>query len=179
MGEEQCRTLAASLKRAMRDINLPPPEVIVTSPLARALETTQLGVAHLFPSVRTIVLEGLREQLTGKDKNKRHTKEWIEQTFPAFDTAKVDADDLLGSTYASSKEPDEDLWQRVRSAFQYVFENFPDALVIALMSHCYVEKIIQCEITGYDIPEKDRKNKIEFFVGETGRYAIIVKGRRK
>ena len=91
----------------------------------------------------------------------------------------VDADDVLGSTYASSKESDEGLWPRVRGAFQYVFENFPDALVVALMSHCYVVKTIRREITGYDIPEKDRKNKIEFFVRETGMDAIIVRGRRK
>ena len=163
----------------MRDENIPPPEVIVTSPLTRAIETTQQGVAPVFPSVRIVVLEDLREQLNSAEKNKRHQKEWIEQKFPAFDIANVSTDNLLESTHANTKELYEDLWSRVQGALQHIFENFPDALVIALMSHCYVLQTIQREITGHDIPEKDRKDKVEFFVGETGTYAIIVKAERK
>ena len=163
----------------MRDTRLPPPEAIVTSPLARALETTMLGVAPLFPSVCPIVLESLREQLNSAEKNKRHGKKWIMQRFPAFNTTNVDAGNSLESVYANIKEPYEDLWSRVKGAFQYIFETFPDALVIALMSHCHVVKTIQREITGYDIPEEDRTGKVEFFVGEVGMYATIVKGENR
>ena len=163
----------------MQDTSLPPPDAIVTSPLTRAVETTMLGVAPLFPSLCPVVLESLREQLNGAEKNKRRGKEWIERRFSAFDTTTVDAESSLESTYANIKEPYEDLWPRVKAAFQYIFETFPDALVVALMSHCHVMKAIQREITGYDIPEKDRTDKVEFFVGETGIYATIVKGENR
>ena len=135
----------------MQDTNLPPPDLIVTSPLSRALQTAQSGVMPPFLSIRPIVLESLREQLNGAEKNKRHGKEWIEQNFPTFDTANVSANNPLESTYANSKELYEDLWTRVKGALQYVFENFLDALVVALISHCHVLQTIQREITGYEI----------------------------
>lgn len=163
----------------MQDTSLPPPDAIVTSPLTRAMETTMLALAPLFPSIRPVVLESLREQLNGAEKNKRRGKEWIEHRFPAFDTTNVDAENPLETTYADIKEPYEDLWPRVKGAFQYIFEAFPDGLVIALVSHCYVMKAIQREITGYDIPEEDRTDKVQFFVGEVGVYAITVKGENR
>jgi broad specificity phosphatase PhoE len=169
--------LAVKLDHAMRTTSLPPPEVIVTSPLARALETTQLGVKPLF-SIRPIVLEGLRENLNGTEKNNRHNKGWIGQNFAAFDTENVDADDCLGSEYAKSVEPYNDMWRRVEGAFTYIFENFRDALVVALMSHCYVVQTIQREITGWDVHKEERRDKVEFFLGDTGAYAIVVKGVR-
>ena len=178
-GEQECVQLATNLDRAIRTTRLEPPEVIVTSPLARALETTQRGVAPLFPSIPTIVLEDLRERVNGTKTHERHKKEWIEQKFAAFNTENVDPDDRLGSTYAKSVEKYEDLWQRVKGVFVYIFENFENTLVIALMSHCYVEQTIQREITGCDVREEERRDKVEFRVGDTGAYAIVVKGVRK
>ena len=178
-GHQQCLELAARLSLAMRDTKLPSPEAIVTSPLTRAMETTKLGLAPLFPSIRPIIHESLREQLNGVEKNKRHVKKCISQRYPVFDTTNVDACNTLETVYADIKEPYQDLWQRVKGAFQYIFETFPEALVIALISHCYVVKTIQREITGYDIADEERRGKVEFFVGEGGIYAIIVKGERE
>ena len=157
-------------------MGIPPPEVIVTSPLARALETTQRGVMALAPSALPTVLEGLRENLNGKRKNERHDKRWIQQRFPGFQTENVDADDSLGSKYTGSDEPYEHLWRRVKESFGYIFENFPDALVIALMSHCHVIQTIQREVTGFDLREEEWRDKFEFFVGDAGVYTIAVKG---
>jgi broad specificity phosphatase PhoE len=180
LGKDQCRQLAANFSRAMRTLSLPPPDVIVTSPLARALETTNLGLAPLFPSVRPIVLEGLREGLTGTGKNQRHGKPWIERNFPAFDVQHVDGSNQLERVYDSPvrKESYEALWQRVKGALAHVFENHRGATVVLLMSHCYVEQTIQREITGWDVPEEERTEAVEFFVGEARGYAIIVKGTR-
>ena len=157
-------------------MGIPRPEVIVTSPLARALETTQRGVVALAPSALPTVLEGLRENLNGKRRNERHDKRWIQQRFTGFQTENVDANDSLGLKYVESDEPYEHLWQRVNESFGYIFENFPDALVVALMSHCHVIQTIQREITGFDLKEEERKDKFEFFVGDAGVYAIAVKG---
>jgi broad specificity phosphatase PhoE len=164
----------------MRTVSLPPPEVVVTCPLARALETTKLGVAPLFPSVRPIVLENLREGLTGTGKNQRHDKTWIKQNFATFDVDHVDESDQLEAIYNSSdrSETYERLWQRVQSALAYVFENHGGASVVLLMSHCYVEQTIQREITGWGVPKEERREAVEFFVGEARGYAIIVKGTR-
>ena len=157
-------------------MGIPRPEVIVTSPLARALETTQRGLMALAPSALPTVLEGLRENLNGKRKNERHDKRWIQQHFTDFQTENVDATDSLGSKYAGSDEPYEHLWRRVKESFGYIFEHFPDALVVALMSHCQVIQTIQREITGFDLKEEERRDKFEFFVGDAGVYAIVVKG---
>ena len=51
-------------------------------------------------------------------------------------------------------------------------------MVVALVTHCHVMQTIQREITGYDVPEAERRDKVEFFLGEAGVYAIIVKGER-
>ena len=162
----------------MRRTSLPRPEVIMTSPLTRALETTKLGVACLNPTIRPIVHEGFRERLDDKQKNKRSRKDWIKRNFADFDTENVDADDSLGSKYAKSREPDELRWLRVKASFANLFENFPDALVVALMSHCHVIQTIQREITGFDLKEDERTDKVEFYLGDTGVYAVIVKGER-
>ena len=164
----------------MRDTQLPSPELIVTSPLTRAMETTKLSLTPLFPSLHPIIHENLREQLNGVEKNKRHVKKCISQRYPFFDTSNVDADNTLETIYANTKEPYQDLWQRVKGVFEYIFETFPEeALVIALISHCYVVKTIQREITGYDIREEERTGAVEFFIGEGGIYAIIVKGEKR
>ena len=160
----------------MKTMSLPRPEVIVTSPLARALETTKLGVACLDPTIRPIALEGFRERLDDKQKNKRHHKDFIGRNFAEFDTENVDANDSLGSKYAKYHEPDELLWLRVNGSFAYVFENHADALVVALMSHCYVIQTIQRKITGFDLEEEERTDKVEFYLGDAGAYAMIVKG---
>ena len=47
-------------------------------------------------------------------------------------------------------------------------------MFIALVSHGYVIKAIQREITIYDIAEEDWMDKVEFFVVETGIYSITV-----
>ncbi|KAI2621819.1 histidine phosphatase superfamily [Hypoxylon sp. NC1633] len=177
-GQRQCTQLAENLGRAARTALLPPPEVIVTSPLARALETTHLGIAPAFPSVRPIVLESLREGLTGTPKNERHGKSWIKEKFPTFNVDNVDDFDQLGARYSSPdrKESYEALSHRVQGALGHVFENFPGASVVLVMSHCYVQQTIQREITGWDVPDDYKKEAVEFFVGEAGGYAIVVKG---
>lgn len=180
LGKKQCAQLAVNLDRAIRKAGLPPPEVIVTSPLARALETTQLGVVPVVPLLRPIVLESLREGLTGTQKNERHGKDWIAQRFPSFNVENVDEFDQLGARYNSPErqEPYDALKQRVQGALAYVFEHFADASVVLLMSHCSVLQTIQRDITGWDVPEEQRKDAVEFFVGEAGGYAIVVKGVR-
>ena len=175
-GLKECAKLEKDFRHAIENMGIPRPEVIVTSPLARALETTQWGVMALAPSALPTVLEGLRENLNGKRRNERHDKRWIQQRFTGFQTKNVDANDSLGSKYAESDEPYEHLWRRVNDSFRYIFENFPDALVVALMSHCHVIQTIQREITGFDLKEEERKDKFEFFVGDAGAYAIAVKG---
>ncbi|KAL8726777.1 MAG: hypothetical protein Q9181_005932 [Wetmoreana brouardii] len=168
---------AHTFKYAIETTGIPSPDVIVTSPLARAFETTQRGVRPLAPSVAPIVLEGLREKLNGEARNERHEKSWIQQHFTGFQVENVDADDSLGSKYARSVEPYELLWLRVKDAFGFIFENFPDALVVALVSHCHAIQKIQREITGYDLSEEERKDG-EFRLGDAGVYAIVVKGER-
>ena len=53
-------------------------EVIMTSPLTRALETTKLSIACINPTMRPVIHEGLRERLDDKAKNKR----WVDYTRP-------------------------------------------------------------------------------------------------
>ncbi|KAK8063342.1 hypothetical protein PG996_007994 [Apiospora saccharicola] len=174
LGKEQCETLQTSFKRAMENHSLPPPGVIATSPLARALQTTQRGIVPLFPSVRPVVLEGLREQVTNHGKNQRHDKRWIEERFPDFDVQKVDAVDRLGERYSipGSKEPYQDVWQRVRASLTFLFENYERESVLLLMIHCHVTETLQREIDGWGIPEERRK-EVEFFVGEAKGYAMV------
>ena len=148
----------------------------MTSPLARALETTQQTIRSLTPTLVPTVLEGLRENLNGRPRNERHDKSWIQHKYPDFQIENVDANDSFGSKYAKSVEPYEHLWQRVKNSFEYIFEKFPDSLVVALMSHCHVIQTIQREITGFDLREEERRDKVEFRLGDAGVFAIIVKG---
>jgi broad specificity phosphatase PhoE len=121
----------------------------------------------------------LREGLKGTRKTQRRGKKWTEQNFPAFEVDQVDELDRLGTIYNNPgrEEPYEALWQRVRGVFAYIFENYADALLVLLMSHCHVEQTIQREITGWDAAKEEKKS-FEFFVGEAGAYAIVVKGKR-
>jgi len=66
----------------------------------------------------------------------------------------------------------------VQGALAHVFENYEGASVVLLMSHCYVVQTIQREITGWDVPKEERGGTVEFFVGDAGGYAIVVKGTR-
>jgi broad specificity phosphatase PhoE len=177
-GEQECIQLLDKFSHAMQTKGIPPPDAIVTSPLARTLQTTQLGVAPLFPTVKPIILEDLRETLDGQAKNKRHSKEWIHKTFATFQVDNVDPNDSLGSRHVASAESYKDLWTRVHKAFQYIFENLPEALVVLIVSHCHAEQTIQREITGWDVPEAERREKVEFYVGNALVYAMIVKGVR-
>ena len=203
-GSTQCHQLASRLERAIRETNLPPPQAVVTSPLTRAMETTRLGLAPLLPSdsdfvrrpVRVIVLDGLRERRLNLPphpsypKNQRHDKAWIQERYPDFDTTSLDTDadtDKSPEATTSTQQEQEsykDVWTRVHLAFQSIFSapapTLPNTLtVVALVSHCHVIQTIQREITGYDVPEEERRDKTEFYVGETGMYAMIVKGERK
>ncbi|KAJ8108267.1 hypothetical protein OPT61_g8286 [Boeremia exigua] len=177
-GKDECAKLLATFKHAVCTTKLPPPEVLATSPLARALNTAELA----FPSLSPIVLENLRETLDGRPKNMRHDKAWIASRFPTFDIENVDAKDRLGSNQAASKEDYAAVWRRVQSAFEFLFEAFPTALVVGVMSHCHVIQTIQREISGFDLPSEPtevRKDKVEFYLGDAGMYAMIVKGVRK
>ena len=179
----ECATLEKNFTRAIEHVGIPPPEAIVTSPLARALETAHRGVMPLLaPSsvFPVTVIEGFREKVDGKPKNERHDQRWIRQHFLDFRVENIEVRDSLGDRYAGSEqeEPYESLWERVRGSFGYVFDKFPDALVVALVSHCGVIQTIQREITGFDLKDEERKDKVEFFVGDAGAYAIVVKGER-
>jgi broad specificity phosphatase PhoE len=183
LGRQQCNKLAVNLAQASCTTSLPQLKIILTSPLARALETTELGIATLSPFVRLIVLKPLREGITGVAKNKRRSKWWIKENFPTFNMDDVDESDLLRTTHDSPerKETYEDIWNRVQGLLAYVYETYEQdeqALAILLMTHCYVELTIQREITSWDVPEDDRTEAVEFFVGEAGGYATIVKGTR-
>ncbi|KAK8093726.1 hypothetical protein PG997_000411 [Apiospora hydei] len=115
-GREQCEELSSNLRNAIITAGVPAPEIIATSPLTRALETTQMGIMPVFPPDR--------------------------------------------------KEPYQAIWSRVQNTISLLFEENPQSLVILLMTHCYVQQTIQREITGWDVPEEERKESVEFFVGD-------------
>ncbi|KAK8087909.1 Phosphomutase-like protein 3 [Apiospora hydei] len=179
LGKKQCSTLQTGFERAITQLGLPPPDVVVTSPLTRALQTTQWGLAPIFDSSETLVLEGLREKVTGDGKNKRHSKSWIKEQFPQFDCRNVDDTDRFGATYCdpTNEEPYHEVWRRVYESLAFLFENRKRDPVVLLMTHCLVIQTIQREIDGWDVPEEERKSK-EFYVGEAGGYAMIIKGER-
>ncbi|KAI1446931.1 hypothetical protein F5Y02DRAFT_48834 [Annulohypoxylon stygium] len=54
----------------------------------------------------------------------------------------------------------------MQGVLSHVFDKYEDALVVLLMTHCYMQQTIQREITGWDVPEKERKEAVEFFIGE-------------
>ncbi|KAI0896079.1 hypothetical protein F4806DRAFT_496203 [Annulohypoxylon nitens] len=179
-GRTQCTQLVNDFGRAIHSAGLPRPQVILTSPLARALETTKFGIAPLFPAVRPIIHECLRERMNGTERNKRHDKRWIEQHFPELDIGLVDEIDHYGAVYGNAyhEEPYEARWQRIQGVLSHVFDKYEDSLVVLLMTHCCMQQTIQREITGWDVPEKERKGAVELFIGEAKGYAIIVKGVR-
>ena len=93
LGEEQARSLGASLASSDRTFDL-----VVTSPLSRALQTTQLAFAHA-PDARVVVTSLHTENgilvdgdpVAGNPCQRGRSVDELKAEFPAFDFGGVDA----------------------------------------------------------------------------------------
>jgi broad specificity phosphatase PhoE len=79
-GEQQARDIATS---GLADV--PPPEIIYTSPLRRCLRTTQLAFAPHLHSKTPLIKENLRERLGVHTCDKRGSRSSIVSAFPSFE----------------------------------------------------------------------------------------------
>ncbi|KAK5580080.1 hypothetical protein RB653_000093 [Dictyostelium firmibasis] len=80
-GEKQANQLSNNVRELLKDV-----ELVITSPLTRALDTTKIGLLNLIKdkSIKCLVSPIHRELLTTSDDNGR-IKSIIEKEYPEFD----------------------------------------------------------------------------------------------
>ncbi len=118
---------------------MPLPGTLYTSPLARCLETTKLVYAPIMAkhgrSFQPLVKELLRERLTDHTCDKRSTRQWITENYPAY---VLDEDFEMEDTLwrADRSETNEEHVARKRQLLEDVFTNDKSTFV-SLTTHSY------------------------------------------
>ena len=106
-----------------------PVDLILTSPLSRAIETCLIGMGHAqYNTVPRICLEELREQSGVHFCDKRHSKSWLVKTFPSVDFSRISEEDEL---FEEDKfETREHLGHRIRSFLDFIGQHEADRVAV-------------------------------------------------
>lgn len=135
-GKRQALAIAEFLEVSAAQTKMPLPRRRYTSPLARCLETTRLafsGASAAEEDSKTIIKEGLRERLGVHTCDKRRTRSWIRENYPAFEIEDGFAeDDVLWK--ADTRESAEEHVLRINKLLQDIFED-DEEMVISLTAH--------------------------------------------
>jgi broad specificity phosphatase PhoE len=130
-------------------VGVPLPETFYTSPLARCLETTELVYAPVMArhgrTLRPVVKELLRERLTDHTCDKRSTRAWIAENYPAY---ALDQDfEMEDPLWRYDRyETDEEHVARKRRLLEDIFANDKSTFV-SLTTHSYAISAI-LEVVG-------------------------------
>ncbi|KZV93969.1 phosphoglycerate mutase-like protein, partial [Exidia glandulosa HHB12029] len=105
----------------------PDPELILCSPLRRALHTCSIT----FPGRQARVLEDVREHVTGWTCDYRLPLSTIRAEYPQHDFSRIQSEE---DPYVGTKEDHEQVVSRVRRALDNIFAH-EDAQVISITAH--------------------------------------------
>ncbi|ETS81757.1 hypothetical protein PFICI_06759 [Pestalotiopsis fici W106-1] len=139
-GIAQAKELAETWMKVTKIDEMPLPQSIYTSPLARCLETTKLVyepvMAQQNSELHPIVKEALRERLTNHTCDKRRSRSWIEKHYPNYiiEPGFTENDNLWKANEAPETEAQH--IERKRSLLEDIFEH-DDAQFISLTTHSY------------------------------------------
>ncbi|KAK6200866.1 hypothetical protein LQW54_009450 [Pestalotiopsis sp. IQ-011] len=150
-GMKHAKDLSRFLLDATKDENMPLPDTIYTSPLARCLETTKLAYQEVMvarqKSFQPLVKELLREKLTGHTCDKRSSKSWIAENYPDYVIENgFEEDDRLWEKNRNPAEDDSQVTVRIKRLLGEIFHN-DSSQVIALTTHSYSISAIQRTIS--------------------------------
>jgi broad specificity phosphatase PhoE len=129
--------------------DVPLPETLYTSPLARCLETTKLVYAPVMAehgrSLQPIVKELLRERLTDHTCYKRSTRAWIADNYPTY---VLDQDFATEDTLwrADRYETNDEHVARKRLLLEDIFAD-GKSTIVSLTTHSYAISAI-LEVVG-------------------------------
>ncbi|KAI0132388.1 histidine phosphatase superfamily [Xylariales sp. AK1849] len=152
-----------------RDDEMPLPETIYTSPLARCLETTKLVYAPVMSqhgrSLQPMIKESLREFITDHTCDRRSSRSWITQNYPEY-IIEEDLSEKDGLWKADSSETHEAHVVRKQKLLEEIFASDP-APFISLTTHSYAVSAI-LEVVGAP----------KFRVGEGAMIPLFVKAEK-
>ncbi|KOC07811.1 hypothetical protein AFLA70_311g001220 [Aspergillus flavus AF70] len=168
-GIQQAETLSQFWTDAVATENVPLPESLYTSPLARCLETTRLVFSKPMGQFREqfqpVVKELLRERLTDHTCDKRSTRAWIEGHYPSYLIEPgFSEEDLLWKP--DRWESVEEHVARKQKVLEEIFAQDSSSF-ISMTVHSYAISAI-LRACGYE----------EFRVREGSTIALLVRGER-
>ncbi|KAL7623164.1 putative phosphoglycerate mutase pmu1 [Parahypoxylon ruwenzoriense] len=136
-GRQQAQALNGFWQSSIRDLRMPTPQSVYTSPLARCLETTRITYSGLnllpdHPS-RAIVKEGLRERFGEHTCDRRSTRSWIASNYPeyAIEPSLTETDEQWRP---DRRETEAEVVDRVRKLLDGIFSN-DDRTIISFTAH--------------------------------------------
>ena len=145
-GAEQAHELARLWSDAVQNEDMPLPQSLYTSPLARTLETTRLVFEKNFQNqgldFRPIVKKLLRERLTDHTCDRRRSRSWIETNYPNYNIESgFSSEDTLWST--GPWETDDDHAARMEKVLEEIFST-DDNPFVGFTTHSYtISAILQ------------------------------------
>lgn len=128
IGLDQARTANA----AWKEHSPPSPDALFCSPLRRALNTCAITFPERIADV--VVLEDVREKLTGHTCDIRSPISTVRGLFPSFNYSlykDVDEEDPWGKR----TETDDQVAARAERALDYIFDTNPAAQVVSITAH--------------------------------------------
>ncbi len=135
LGIQQC----LRLKESMKPIN---PQLIVTSPMRRTLQTAVNSFPHLIESIPWIALECIREQTGFHPCDKRFPISHHRENYPFIDFGEIEhEDDPLYHLY-EGREPNPDLDDRARQFLAWL-EKRPESEILVVTHAAFLRGLIQ------------------------------------
>lgn len=165
-GIDQATSLGNFWSKSIDEDEIPLPETIYTSPLARCMETARLAFSEVFKEARKpfrpVVKELLRERLTDHTCDRRSLSTWIEKNYPNFQIEPCfSEEDKLWT--GGSWETEDQHTARKQRVLEDIFSTDGNTFV-ALVTHSYaISAILKAVGCG------------KFRVDECGCFALFVR----
>eukprot|EP00611_Tribonema_gayanum_P029253 TRINITY_DN7763_c0_g1_i1.p1 TRINITY_DN7763_c0_g1~~TRINITY_DN7763_c0_g1_i1.p1 ORF type:complete len:237 (-),score=44.46 TRINITY_DN7763_c0_g1_i1:303-1013(-) len=116
LGREQARGLGATLGTTIDEI-----QMMVVSPMSRALETASIAFEKVPSHIPWIALECARERAGNHPCDKRRTRTELKEQFPHIDWSLIESDsDELWDTLGEDRETDEMMMARAHDLFEWI-----------------------------------------------------------
>jgi len=141
---------ASNIKYAL--LETPHPELVVVSPLTRALQTAT-EIYHDFPQANYLVLEDVREHFGQLPCDKRRSTKVLQEEFPHFDFSTLCESDTL---WREQRESGEELRQRVERALSYILHIRPEKCIAVVTHNGFLKTLLQVLKTVYSYDTQDQ-----------------------
>eukprot|EP00611_Tribonema_gayanum_P032528 TRINITY_DN977_c0_g1_i1.p1 TRINITY_DN977_c0_g1~~TRINITY_DN977_c0_g1_i1.p1 ORF type:complete len:232 (+),score=37.55 TRINITY_DN977_c0_g1_i1:627-1322(+) len=116
LGREQCRALQGRVVSNSEEVQL-----MVVSPMSRAIDTAMIAFEKVPSHVPWIALECIRERSGNHACDKRRTKTELQQQYPQIDWSQVESDsDVYWDTLGDDRETDEMMEDRAHALFDWI-----------------------------------------------------------